>query len=405
MAKTGSMARLTRRRLAPRDDGTNTTLIPLHFPGANGSGKFGLGHMGENDESPPSAHDGGGGGGGGHGPNGSNNPGQGGSTCGASPNPLNNNGCIVVNENDGRLQYTSGWNLSSASANGAHNTTHSTVITGSSVVVNFQGTGISAFGIVPQNNQSLSPTFATYTLDGGNATSLPLPGADKCIQNQVFYQAFNLPAGSHNLTINATVPNQRTPYILDYLWICGPPSSSVHGNMSSNFGKSSLKSSGPSKTQFIALAAALGSVVFLVILAGLLWWLVRRRKRRDKLRQLRLSVNPVSSWLRRPSRNRSGTGSVPETEVAFTSTESIMRENTAYGSSADSKSSRSTGTRRGRRELISMPMSAMLPPDSPEMPPGLGPPPPEAYTVDRDGRTHLAPPPWASRSPPTTPGP
>ncbi|KAI0353962.1 hypothetical protein OH77DRAFT_566520 [Trametes cingulata] len=290
--------------------------------------------------------------------------------------------CQAVNENDGRLKYGSGWQLSSYDPNGRALTAHTTTVSGSSVVVDWEGTSIIVFGTVPRSNASAVPPSATYSVDDKRPVMLTLPSSDRCIPNQQFFQSLTVPQGTHNLTINVSTPD-GTPYILDYLWFCG---SSDSGKSLNSTGVEANRPSheGLSRLDGIILGVVLGGFIFLLGLAALVWVCIRRWRKRRQLRKLRIAASPVSSWLHWQSSG--GTRS----EAAFTSTESIMRDNPSYSSTADSKEAK-------RREIISLPISAMSSPQSPDLPPGLR----GTSATSMDGFRSLAPPPWTVR--PRTP--
>ncbi|KAI8972876.1 hypothetical protein BD414DRAFT_531521 [Trametes punicea] len=314
--------------------------------------------------------------------------------CGAAPSsvPPDPTICTVVNENDGRLKYGPGWVLTSDDPFGQHLTIHSTTTSGSFVVVDFNGTSIVVFGTVPQSNATTAPPSATYSIDGGRAVQRSLPIADVCIPNQQFFQSFELSPGAHNLTINVTTPDE-TPYILDYLWFCTTKTPQTSSSVSVETKAASHDKL--SRLDAIVLGSVLGGVFLLLCIATLVWLVIRRRRRRIRsLRKLHISGSPVSSWLHWNSRICTGGGSGNGTEVAFTSTESILRDNPSYSSRslADSKEIKPA-------ELFTRPIStAPLPSDEPQLPPGLSPAPsqPISYaTTQTGGRTSLIPPPWS----------
>ncbi|KAI0331740.1 hypothetical protein GY45DRAFT_1369722 [Cubamyces sp. BRFM 1775] len=400
---------LRRRRLGPRGSTLNVTLAPFH------SGKGQSGHNGKGDDftesGPQTGHSSGSGGDGGNsggegdsgkGDNGSDNGGDGGggnqnngnghpkpyeSTCGAAPKPLIPGvQCTFVDENDGRLKYGPGWTLvPSNTLFGTQQTVHIATTNGSSVSIEFDGTSILVFGSVPQSNMTTAPPSAAYSVDGEEPWELPLPIADRCIPNQQFFHSRELTLGTHNLTINVTTPDS-TPYILDYLWFCTDKPAQTSNS-------TGLKTEKPSHETFshldgIVLGSVFGGVFFLLAVAALAWMLTKARRRRRKLRKLHIAASPVSSWLNWNSRS----GRSNNTEVAFTSTESIMRDNSSDASAGDPDDFAK------RRRMISMPISTLLPPEEPALPPGLASSRPISYVTVRPGERALSPPPWTIRS-------
>ncbi len=151
------------------------------------------------------------------------------------------------------------------------------------------GTSIVVFGTVPPGNMSAVPPSASYSIDGRRAFELSLPASNRCIPNQQFFQSPTLSPGEHNLTINVTTTG--SPYILDYLWFCGPSAPSADSSGTS----SKTVHDGFSRVDAIVVGSV-GGVIFLLGVAALVWFL-RRRKRQLKLRQLNIAPSPVSSWL------------------------------------------------------------------------------------------------------------
>ncbi|KAI0628571.1 hypothetical protein C8Q77DRAFT_1067876 [Trametes polyzona] len=290
--------------------------------------------------------------------------------------------CQAIQDNDTDLKYSPNWELASKDPNGLSLTTHSTVQNGSSVVVDFAGTSIIVFGTVHPNDPRFDSPSASYAIDGQKAVTLALPTSNMCIPNQPFFHSHTLDPGPHNLTI--TVLTGGSPYILDYVWVCGP--SSPLADLSEHKSKPSNRS----HADAIIVGSVLGAVLFLIAVAASAWFFVRRRKKAQRLRKLHIAASPVSSWLH--GQNNSG----PETEIAFTSTESILRRNPTYSSTGDSKDAKSRAAGLGMPIITSFPGS----PDSPESPPGLevtNSTPNVLADHPLDGPAGLAPPPWTVR--------
>ncbi|KAI0659842.1 hypothetical protein C8Q70DRAFT_914433 [Cubamyces menziesii] len=290
--------------------------------------------------------------------------------------------CTFVDENDGRLKYGPGWMLS-AFPFGSQSTVHIATTNGSSVVVDFNGTSVIVFGSVPKSNMTDAPPSAAYSVDGEEPWELPLPIANRCIPNQQFFHSRELTLGAHNLTINVTTPD-GTPYILDYLWFCTDKPARTSDSMGVETENASNEKF--SRLDGIVLGSVLGSVFFLLVIAALAWTLNKARRRRRRLRRLHIAASPVNSWLHWNS------GRSNDTEVAFTSTESIMRDNSSDASVEDPDDF----AKRGR--IVSMPISTLPPPEEPALPPGLASSRPISYVTLRPGERALSPPPWTIRS-------
>ncbi|KAH9916983.1 uncharacterized protein BXZ73DRAFT_105676 [Epithele typhae] len=312
----------------------SNTFTPFHFNGNkgtqfNGGGGIPGGDNGKNSNNGSDGHSNGK-----PGSNGSNNNNGNGnngdssdssdssddddeSICGADGHivPLSS-GCMFINENDPSFQYTGNWMLTSKDPNGLFLTTHSTMRSGASVSISFNGTSITLVGSLP------GPTIpaANYSVDGIFASGPQLPSAQTCTPNQPFFQSSpGLTPNLHHLTIDVTSASAKAPYIIDYaidLLDCPHKPTAASSN----------KTAGLAPIDGVIIGAVLGGVALLVALGVLVWWLLRRkRQRKERLRRLQIMASPVSSWVR-GSRSRSGT-------TMFTSTESIMRDNPTETSS------------------------------------------------------------------------
>ncbi|EMD35636.1 hypothetical protein CERSUDRAFT_96749 [Gelatoporia subvermispora B] len=345
-------------------------------PNVDGAGGNGGGSNNGSGSSSPSSNDEDGGDGGSS--NNNNNSGNsnsntngGGSNPQTNPAPSGNStspdagsphsspsaDCTFVNENDGRLQYSGAWTLQSTSPNGLHGTTHSTVITGSSVVINWNGTSIIVVGIVPPSNATVGPPFASYTIDDTPPIELSLPIAQHSIPNQQFFQSPEFPAGTHTLTINVTTSGNV--YTLDYLFFCDEQE-----RVKDTPQPASGKSTRLSRRDTMIIAGVVGGVFLLLFLAfGLLWY----RRRRMLSRRERISTSPVKDWL---FRTRS---------TLFTSSESIIRNNPTHTSSAGTRKrfTQVTQASDAPSRVVSAPPRALTLPSHPlplipdDMPPSI----------------------------------
>ncbi|KAF7795631.1 hypothetical protein EIP86_006796 [Pleurotus ostreatoroseus] len=236
--------------------------------------------------------------------------------------------CQLINDNDGRLQYTGAWTLESKDPNGFYFTSHTTTTANSQVSLTFNGmnsflcvnerltwsvgTSVTVVGIVHASNDTNPPAAASYTIDDFPSISLPLPFTSRDIPNQAFFESEELPLGAHKLTINVTTDG--SPYILNSLTVCNKATNPVVAALVPET-RTTTRNDVP-----IIVGVVVGVVVTsLLLLAG--YFLYRRRKK-GNLRPI--TRYPVLSWLRRGS----------PTPV-FTSTESIMRNNPTNPSSID----------------------------------------------------------------------
>ncbi|KAI0641328.1 hypothetical protein C8Q79DRAFT_990075 [Trametes meyenii] len=303
---------------------------------------------------------------------------------------------MVVNENDPRFRYGPGWIVDSNDPSGDHNTTHFSMMNGSYAVVSFTGTSITVFGILERSNAT--SITATFSLDGDEPVRSTLPATSSpCLHNQAFFQSMQLRNTNHNLTINVTNVH-NIPFILDYVWLCSGTQTSSNADLKPS-ASAKPQTSRFSRYDGIIVGSVLGGVFLVLGLAALAWFCIRRRNRRRQLRQLNIAASPVSSWLHRQQNSSYSsprypsvyhsydlvrTGGSGGTEIVFTSTESIMRDNPEY--------SGSEGSKTGPNHLLSLPITSAF--NSPEMPPGLGLSNLSPYAAGPDHSAGLAPPPW-----------
>lgn len=218
--------------------------------------------------------------------------------------------CQMVNENDGRLQYTGAWTLESRDPNGLSFTSHTTSTAGSQVSMIFNGpwiacdlrstltssspgTSVTVIGVVHASNDTYPPATAAYTIDSYPPISLPLPFTSRDIPNQAFFESEVLPLGAHKLTINVT--SDGSPYTLNSLKICSKDTNPVAAALSP-----SVKPS-PGANVPVIVGAVVGTVVVLG-LAVLGSVLLFRRRRQGKTPAASIPMkmgNRVLSWLQR----------------------------------------------------------------------------------------------------------
>ncbi|TBU60178.1 hypothetical protein BD310DRAFT_947541 [Dichomitus squalens] len=255
-------------------------------------------------------------------------------------------GCQILNENQGTLQYSDGWIFTTSDPQGLVHTLHFTNTTGSSVSLMFNASSIVVFGLVPPGP---SPPLASYSIDGSLPVAVNLGATTECIPNQQLFSSKPLSGpGPHNLTIFVNQTSSEQPYILDYLWLCGGNSNSTASDDSGNDHKASHGQS--SSTDGVIIGSVLGSVVLLLGIAFGVWFYIRRRRRRlQQLRRLHIASSPVTSWLFWNSRSS-------EKNTLFTSTEDIMADNPT----TSSMSTRSRWDTSYRKEVP--PLAEMPPP-------------------------------------------
>ncbi|KAF9530191.1 hypothetical protein CPB83DRAFT_187802 [Crepidotus variabilis] len=272
----------------------------------------------------------------------------------------------VVQDNDPRVRYQGVWQLNGP----GQFTTHSTVETGASVSMTFNGTGVTVFGTVPASNATASPPTVMYTLDSNLPITITLPLADRDIANQPFFASDMLSTNeTHSLTINITAA--RSPFKLARFVISPPPSASQDTGGSSapptdiadpNISTLPLNPSSVAQPQtnelqtLKILIGALATLIFLVLISVFALLIYRWRPgRRRAILDKELRVSPQVPYPR------------ASIYTSFTSTDSIMRNDSRLWSNS---SSRGPASRMEDRKSAPISMFNSASP-IPAMPPGL----------------------------------
>ncbi|KIM39686.1 hypothetical protein M413DRAFT_447143 [Hebeloma cylindrosporum] len=134
-----------------------------------------------------------------------------------SPNISTEGEFVLVQNLDPDIHFDSSWQPLGPNAN-------MTVTKGGSVTFKFMGVGLSFYGLIPRE-LPISPSLATFSIDGGPTTPVALKGltpGSVTLYNQKFFETPTLPYGLH--TLNVTYKgddssNGSTPLVLDYLLI------------------------------------------------------------------------------------------------------------------------------------------------------------------------------------------
>ncbi|KAF9485593.1 hypothetical protein BDN70DRAFT_871263 [Pholiota conissans] len=126
------------------------------------------------------------------------------------------NADLLLDQNDAALQYGSGWQNLGTIAKMAP-------AGGAVVTLPFYGTGIRWFGTAP-TEMPHGATTATYTIDGGSATTFDVPGVVNSVTTQYFQLIFekdSLPLGHHTLQVTSQGTSSLTPLVLANIVIEG----------------------------------------------------------------------------------------------------------------------------------------------------------------------------------------
>jgi len=165
----------------------------------------------------------------------------------------------VINDNDPRVTYTGAW------VQEFHDnvTLHDAPQAGSSLTLDFFGSGIHVLGVV---RVGPSPIIAQYTIDGNvsGAQTRQVSGSNANILDQEFYSILGLPLAQHNLAINVTefVQNNTRLYTIDCFVVEKSGTAALPSRHKHPLGKRTI-------------GAIVGSVVGTVVLAIILYFFIR----------------------------------------------------------------------------------------------------------------------------------
>ncbi|KAJ6510849.1 hypothetical protein C8R45DRAFT_858841 [Mycena sanguinolenta] len=188
---------------------------------------------------------------------------------------------VALDASDPAISYGPGWEFYTVG-----NTQNITQTNGSHVTLNFHGTAATLTGFVPQDLPHNSTT-AEYSVDGEPATTFTLPGTGE--YNVPMLSVSGLTPATHNIVVTYLGDEQHTPLGVK-TWIITnsttpavavPPSSSS----SSSTGAPTHSTTAASKhTPTGAIAGGIvGALVLIGLLAGLLFWLRRRKRWSDDM--------------------------------------------------------------------------------------------------------------------------
>ncbi|KAF9479781.1 hypothetical protein BDN70DRAFT_667175 [Pholiota conissans] len=270
-----------------------------------------------------------------------------------TPNPFSLCPQCVIRDNDPRVLYTGAWTLNGNQAM----TQHSTTLSGSSIFLRFNGSGIVVFGTVPASDESNPPPTAVYSLDEQPfETTLPFAVSD--VQSQPLFASMTVLSNEeHHIVVNVTSAS-TVPYIFEGFFIFPNmgsnkdvvgqvPTSSSNSTKAAATSTSATSTQSTSKSSMAAspnashttydpqkvirvLVGLLGALMVLII-GGIIVYAIYRR---------RLMAKQNDAKEKAPECR-------PDTVYTnFTSTESIMRYDSAIWSpfrSPRSQYSRSEG--------------------------------------------------------------
>ncbi|KAJ7672733.1 hypothetical protein B0H17DRAFT_947594 [Mycena rosella] len=194
---------------------------------------------------------------------------------------------VIVDDSENALEYSGGWSTQSETpllldrpSAVYQNTTHWSGSVGDTFSVQFNGSSVSVYGVIPNNTDS-GNSSAAYIVDGVS-TILPIPPSSNQVQPMVQLFHADLDAGTHTLVFNLTELAPAHVIGIDFVLYNSSvhntaPIGSVHGPSPVTAGAASLKKTHHMRT---IVGATLGSLAG-VVLVGLLLFLYRRRRSRN----------------------------------------------------------------------------------------------------------------------------
>ncbi|KAF8198144.1 hypothetical protein K438DRAFT_2016262 [Mycena galopus ATCC 62051] len=189
---------------------------------------------------------------------------------------------------DPAITYSSGWVFYTV-----ENTQNITQTNGAQVTLNFHGTAVSLGGYIPQELPHTATT-AKYSIDGGAATTFSLPGlaanSNTTLFNVPLFTVSGLKPADHTVVVTYLGDSNHTPLGVKDFFVTNstttpavatpPSSSSSKSSATSSSSTTSIPAAKPTPTGAIA-GGVVGALAVIALLAGLLFWLRRRRQHRD----------------------------------------------------------------------------------------------------------------------------
>ncbi|KAJ7481803.1 hypothetical protein FB451DRAFT_1237221 [Mycena latifolia] len=194
---------------------------------------------------------------------------------------------------DPAVSFGSGWQQW-----GAQNVTQTS---GAQVALNFHGTSVSLRGYIPTELPH-NASSGTYSIDGGPPVSFVLPGLpaqSATLYNSLLFTTNTLISAAHNLVVTYAGDSTKTPLVVSTFYVTNTSTpASTSTSSSSNSTPSPDLSTTPvtttKSTPTAAIAAGtVGVIVVLALVAGLVFW-CRRRRRRAAEDLRRVSANPFT---------------------------------------------------------------------------------------------------------------
>ncbi|KAL0563112.1 hypothetical protein V5O48_018964 [Marasmius crinis-equi] len=204
---------------------------------------------------------------------------------------------LKIDASDPNIIYqnsTGSWDPS-----GVYNGTN---VNGASMSLKFNGTSVALYGVNSGTNGSYDSTIGQYHIDNAGNINFDIPGSKPLLSgqqnlfanwlNQQVFTSDKVTAGEHEMVITyrgvKTGNNEAAWLLVDYFYVTGGlrDGSPAGGSDSSDPGSSAVKQE-KSKTPVGAIAGGVvGGVLALLAIAGLLFWLWRRKQAKSGRREL-----------------------------------------------------------------------------------------------------------------------
>lgn len=209
--------------------------------------------------------------------------------------PTTQNSYITLSNKDPAIVYDSSWSL-------LYDACDVTTATGSTMTMNFNGTGLDWYGMIP-TEMNHGSSSCTYSVNGEAPTPFTLQGIDGVNDpsqyNQRFFSSPDRPYGAHSITV--TYLGSRTPLTLTHL-VVRDSSASRLGAPASTTANSAPTPSSPdsqsSASSGLKSGAIAGIVVGAMIAVGLIiaGIIFGRRRRQKHSRPPAIDQDPYPSY-------------------------------------------------------------------------------------------------------------